>query len=70
MREQWREAVDDLDPPPSTMQRCNIRSIPGIECDSDRELINHLMNKPRGNDHLPKVNTQAFEQRTQEHIPA
>ena len=25
MREPWREAVDDLHPPPSTTERCNIQ---------------------------------------------
>jgi len=41
-----------------------------MECDSDRHLMNDLMNEPRKNDHIwPQSGHASFREVAQEHTP-
>ena len=81
-RKQWREVVNDLWVNQLTHLRpCNDTTFErdkctgqygfqkGMECDSEGELMDDLMNKPKEGDHIPKVDTTALEQRAQEYTP-
>ena len=81
-RKQWREVVDDLwvNQLPH-LRSCNDATFEhdkctgqygfqeDMECDSEGELMNDLINKPKKGDHIPNVDTQALEQKVQEYTP-